>query len=54
MAINKVNLINDDELELILNGLDRIHNEWATQNFIVKENDEDIHTANERRLRVNL
>ena len=52
MAIRKVDLIDQQELELIHKGLDEIHTEWVSGNFVQKENDEDIHTANERRLRV--
>lgn len=49
-SIQKVGLITDLELEKILGGLDKIHEEWITNSFVCKENDEDIHTANERRL----
>lgn len=50
-SIQKVNIISKEELELIVNGLESIHAEWEGGNFVEKENDEDIHTANERRLR---
>ena len=32
----------------------KIYEEWNTNTFVIKENDEDIHTANERRLLVSL
>lgn len=34
----------------ISEGLDRVRSEWATGSFQLKASDEDIHTANERRL----
>jgi len=34
-----------------LKGLDTVHEEWKTNTFVCKDSDEDIHTANERRLR---
>lgn len=50
-AIHKVNLINKDELDQLVKGLETIETEWENGTFVSKENDEDIHTANERRLR---
>lgn len=50
-SIQKVGLLTESELESILGGLNKIEQEWRTNNFLTKENDEDIHTANERRLR---
>ena len=51
-AIEKVGLLTKGELELILSGLDKVGTEWDSDSFVIKENDEDIHTANERRLKV--
>ena len=51
-AIEKVGLLTKGELELILSGLDKVGAEWDSDTFVIKENDEDIHTANERRLKV--
>lgn len=34
-----------------MKGLDTVHEEWKTNTFVCKDSDEDIHTANERRLR---
>ena len=33
-----------------LNIYNQVHAEWAAGAFIIKQGDEDIHTANERRL----
>jgi len=33
-----------------LSGLLKVKAEWAADTFVVKDGDEDIHTANERRL----
>jgi argininosuccinate lyase len=32
--------------------MNKVYEEWSLDKFVIKENDEDIHTANERRLRV--
>lgn len=39
-----------EERELIVKGLDIVLKEWNDGQFVIK-NDEDIHTANERRLK---
>ncbi|CCE80413.1 Piso0_003529 [Millerozyma farinosa CBS 7064] len=49
-GLNKIKLINDEELAAIHNGLDEIKKEWIAGTFEEKAGDEDIHTANERRL----
>jgi argininosuccinate lyase len=49
-AIGKVGIITDDEVKLLINGLEEVYKEWEEQNFEIKAGDEDIHTANERRL----
>jgi len=49
-AIQKVNIITEDECNLLIEGLNKVKNEWATNTFEIKPGDEDIHTANERRL----
>lgn len=49
-GLNKLGLINDEELTLIHSGLAQIQQEWADSKFNEKPGDEDIHTANERRL----
>lgn len=50
-SIKKRGILTEPELELITIGLNKVGDEWRTNRFISKENDEDIHTANERRLR---
>jgi argininosuccinate lyase len=43
-------ILTQDEFAAIEKGLGQIKQEWAADSFVVKDNDEDIHTANERRL----
>jgi len=43
-------LLTKDEFAAIEKGFAQIKEEWASDSFEVKANDEDIHTANERRL----
>ncbi|KAK9720580.1 Argininosuccinate lyase C-terminal [Popillia japonica] len=43
-------LLSEEEGNLICEGLDQIETEWQENRFVIKDNDEDIHTANERRL----
>lgn len=50
MGLEKIGLITPDELKEIHRGLEIIKDEWANGKFIEKNGDEDIHTANERRL----
>mmetsp|Transcript_6070 Transcript_6070/g.7495 ORF Transcript_6070/g.7495 Transcript_6070/m.7495 type:complete len:476 (-) Transcript_6070:1087-2514(-) len=49
-AIQKVNIITEEECTLLIEGLTKVRNEWSTNTFQIKPGDEDIHTANERRL----
>lgn len=49
-AITKVGIITEDEGALLEEGLEKVRQEWATGTFELKPGDEDIHTANERRL----
>lgn len=42
--------LTEDEVVQLHEGLDRVAEEWRTGVFEVKDGDEDIHTANERRL----
>ncbi|SCU79262.1 LAME_0A07976g1_1 [Lachancea meyersii CBS 8951] len=46
----KAGLLSQDELSEIHRGLEVIRGEWASGSFVEKDGDEDIHTANERRL----
>lgn len=49
-GLNKIGLINSEELSKIHEGLEVIRKEWENGQFEEKPGDEDIHTANERRL----
>jgi len=49
-GLEKINLLTKDELSEIHRGLKLIEAEWAEGKFVEKPGDEDIHTANERRL----
>ena len=49
-GLNKIGLITAEELSEIHRGLEVIRKEWAAGEFVEKPGDEDIHTANERRL----
>lgn len=49
-ALEKLNLITKEELSEIHRGLKEISKEWESNSFVEKAGDEDIHTANERRL----
>lgn len=49
-GLTKLGLITEDELAKIHSGLDEIKKEWDEDRFVRHPNDEDIHTANERRL----
>ncbi|ODV96114.1 hypothetical protein PACTADRAFT_49518 [Pachysolen tannophilus NRRL Y-2460] len=49
-GLEKIGLLTKEELSEIHRGLDIIKEEWAANLFVEKPGDEDIHTANERRL----
>jgi len=49
-ALEKCGVLTGAEASSIQEGLELIREEWAKGVFEVKEGDEDIHTANERRL----
>jgi len=49
-ALQKAGVITAEEGEAIRSGLVAVRAEWAAGTFEVKPGDEDIHTANERRL----
>jgi argininosuccinate lyase len=49
-AIVKVGIITEEEGDLLVEGLGKVSEEWASGTFEIKAGDEDIHTANERRL----
>lgn len=50
-CIQRVGLLTEDELAKIVDGLDKVAEEWNSGTFQVQSGDEDIHTANERRLK---
>ncbi|KAK4812153.1 hypothetical protein QYF61_002256 [Mycteria americana] len=50
-ALERAGILSKTELEKILSGLEKISEEWSKGVFVVKQSDEDIHTANERRLK---
>jgi argininosuccinate lyase len=49
-AIGKVGIISEEEVQILVDGLEQVNQEWAEGKFEIKPGDEDIHTANERRL----
>ncbi|XP_077995364.1 argininosuccinate lyase-like isoform X2 [Glandiceps talaboti] len=50
-ALERVGLVTEEERIAIGDGLGKISEEWKNGIFEIKAGDEDIHTANERRLR---
>jgi argininosuccinate lyase len=49
-GLKKIGLLTQEELDAIHKGLEEIRIEWQQEKFVIKAGDEDIHTANERRL----
>ena len=50
-ALTKIGgILTEEEKNEIVKGLDMVKEEWEKGTFVVKNGDEDIHTANERRL----
>jgi len=49
-ALGKAGIITDEEATEIRDGLSKIQEEWENGTFEEKPSDEDIHSANERRL----
>ena len=49
-ALVKAEILTQDEADAITSGLAQVGQEWDAGTFEVKPGDEDIHTANERRL----
>ncbi|XP_008583246.1 PREDICTED: argininosuccinate lyase [Galeopterus variegatus] len=50
-GLEKAGLLTKAEMDQILQGLDKVAEEWAQGTFKLHPSDEDIHTANERRLK---
>ena len=51
-ALRKANLVTPEEEVLLKSGLHKIMEEWKTESFLIHSQDEDIHSAHERRLKV--
>ncbi|EKX48973.1 hypothetical protein GUITHDRAFT_68151 [Guillardia theta CCMP2712] len=49
-ALGRAGILKDDEVKKLQEGLRAVGKEWESGKFEVKGGDEDIHTANERRL----
>lgn len=49
-ALSKINILTEEESAQIIGGLESILSEWNDKSFEIKPQDEDIHSANERRL----
>lgn len=49
-ALGRTGLLTGEEVSTLQDGLDKVAAEWADGAFVIVEGDEDIHTANERRL----
>ncbi|XAO23351.1 argininosuccinate lyase [Cryptococcus bacillisporus CA1280] len=49
-ALLKAGIMNEHEQQEITRGLKIVESEWAENKFVIQPDDEDIHTANERRL----
>ncbi|MCD6289212.1 MAG: argininosuccinate lyase [Anaerolineae bacterium] len=49
-AIYRAGLITEEERDQLIEGLEAVRVEWASGTFTIQPGDEDIHTANERRL----
>ncbi|ORX49424.1 argininosuccinate lyase [Hesseltinella vesiculosa] len=49
-ALAKNNIITEEEKDQLVSGLEKVMEEWSKNTFEIKAGDEDIHTANERRL----
>lgn len=49
-ALARAGILTNNEAEQIVAGLAQVADEWRRGEFVIKPNDEDIHTANERRL----
>lgn len=49
-ALKDAGLLSETERDQIIAGLQSVANEWETGAFVLQPGDEDIHTANERRL----
>uniref|UniRef100_A0A0B7A3W4 Argininosuccinate lyase n=1 Tax=Arion vulgaris TaxID=1028688 RepID=A0A0B7A3W4_9EUPU len=51
LALEKTKLVTSDERQDIYEGLEKVRHEWEAGTFEIRPGDEDVHTANERRLK---
>ncbi|RKO91853.1 argininosuccinate lyase [Blyttiomyces helicus] len=49
-ALAHKGILTPEERDELVQGLEKVAAEWSSKSFVVKPSDEDIHTANERRL----
>ena len=49
-ALSRANILTTSEKDAIHKGLEEVYKEWENGTFELQPSDEDIHTANERRL----
>ena len=49
-ALERVGILSEEECAAVVGGLEEVAGEWARGEFEAQPGDEDIHTANERRL----
>ncbi|XP_077510646.1 argininosuccinate lyase isoform X2 [Amblyomma americanum] len=50
-ALQRAGIVSQQEAEAICRGLSEMENEWHAEAFHISQDDEDIHSANERRLK---
>lgn len=50
VALSRAGILTEDESAQLVAGLHEVEKEWADGSFTIVSSDEDIHTANERRL----
>lgn len=49
-SLAKAGVLTEEEAQQVIDGLTTVASEWESGQFMIKPGDEDIHTANERRL----
>ncbi len=49
-GLHEAGLLTKEEVDAIVTGLQQVMGEWEAGEFVINEDDEDIHSANERRL----
>lgn len=50
-ALIQTGILTKEESDSIISGLSKVGEEWSSKTFQIQPDDEDIHTANERRLK---